>query len=502
MRVVRISLVGFVALVVAPLVGCGGGGSSSSNTPAQPGVGRTLALEGATAPGGAGLFGAFPTAPPMAVADGGWSVFVAPTTGLGDVAYAASPAGALIRVFAQGDPAPDLGVGSIGPIRHVWINSTGVVLALVDVNGSVTADAGLVTARVDTGVATEVHGAIYTGTDMSSTSISGTLVSFEARAIHLGAVTGVFFEGATDVLESAFWRVNADGTGLARLVGTGDPLPGALNVASVYAADVDASGTVFAFIAERTDIGATLGIYTGTVGSFTFGEVAAEGDDLLPPDVLASLPAFQPLLVYPGSSTTTVLYEAVSDGGDDYLLYGIPGQPDYRVARQGDLESLANETLGSLAWLRNQRGAAHPLFQASLLGAPASFAVFSLEAIDFSTTAVTLGLPVFDGRPAPGGDSQSFGPIFPGLNVEGLVDASAGGNLAFSNLLQPSGETGLFWELRGVGIYTTARAGYTIPGGGDTFANDPAWRSTTASGVILYRAPVSGAGSGIFRRGP
>ena len=65
-----------------------------------------------------------------------------------------------------------------------------------------------------------------------------------------------------------------------------------------------------------------------------------------------------------------------------------------------------------------------------------------------------------------------------------------------------SGRPGAFWLLPNLGLFTIAAGGQDIPGGGDTFGGQSTWRTTTATNVMLFRAPVTTAGSGIFRRGP
>ena len=43
---------------------------------------------------------------------------------------------------------------------------------------------------------------------------------------------------------------------------------------------------------------------------------------------------------------------------------------------------------------------------------------------------------------------------------------------------------------------------YLLHGGGGQFDGQSSWRTTTATDVMLFRAPVVGGLSGIFRRGP
>jgi hypothetical protein len=408
-------------------------------------------------------------------------------------------------VYAEGDAPPDLASGQISNVVDVWVNENGDLVALVEVTGGpVGVTGGLLTATVDEAgvVAGSKHGVIYTGRNMADTGISGLLVDLFSSEVHLRAGSNFYFAGATDVGETALWRVGLDGTGLLRIVGTGDSLPGALAVMDVYATEVDASGGAFAFVASLTEAGAPRGLFTGQVAQAGFDEIALEGDALLAPDVIDDIPDEQAMVVYSGAGGAAVVYRAVSDLGQDYLILGQPDPTDdILIAREGQADSLTSGTFGGLAWLRNAPGASRPLFRAELNGLGATtFGVYSLESVNFSTAVATLALAIYNGRPAPV-PNQAFGATFPGLGVPGIVDASSGASLAFSNVLSPSGHVGLFWLVRGTGLFSIALSGRSIPGGGDQYAADTNWRQTTATGVILYRAPLATAGSGIFRRG-
>ncbi|MFV1958972.1 MAG: hypothetical protein ACC662_06120 [Planctomycetota bacterium] len=489
------------------LVACGsGGGGSTPGQPTQPGVLRTLALEGGVAPDGGGSFGAFPTAVPLAAAKGGWSLFVGETTLRGQVAYVALPDGSLLRVWAEGDPAPDLVDGTISAIDRVWIVEGGRLLALVEISGNGAGILeGLLSARVVGGAVTDRRVVIYDPRSMADTDVAGDLVEIDPDNTYLATTGEVFFRGGTTTPETAFWKVRSDGSALSAVVATGDALPGGTSVAVVHATGIDAAGTRFAFVAERSDGGGIDAIYTGTVGSALFGEVAAAGDDLFPPETIDSIPHDQPLLVYAGNAATTVIYKAVSTAGEDYLLFGIPDERDFAIAREGGTDtSVTGGTFGALAWLRNEAGAATPMFRAALSGASSGihFGIFSLEGLEFQTAKVTLALAVFDGRPAPNRSGVVLSASFPGLGANGTQDASREGSLAFANVLSQGGETSLYWLVRQVGFFETAGAGIPIPGGGDRFGGASSYRSTTAVGVVLFRAPLESGGSGVFRRGP
>ena len=103
--------------------------------------------------------------------------------------------------------------------------------------------------------------------------------------------------------------------------------------------------------------------------------------------------------------------------------------------------------------------------------------------------------------PAGVGTGLRFTSTYPGLAGQGRRDADTAASLAFANVMS-NGQPGAFWLIPNLGLFTIAVGGQNIPGGGDTFAGLNSWRTTTTTGVMLFRAPVTGAGSGIFRRGP
>lgn len=497
-----------VAALAMLATACGGGGGSSEPEPMAPGTTRVVALEGEAAPDAGGVFLPFPTSTPLAVASGGWSAFVGNASIAGPMACVYTPGRNLYAVFVDGDPLPDFASGQIAGIDAVWINEDGVLVALVGVSGGAAGvTAALVTAELVEGgvVAGSVHTAIATGRDMSDTGISGTLDDLFAENVDLRASDTFYFGGETDLGESALWRVDLDGTGLSRVVGTGDALPGGLSVADIYGTEVDASGSAYAFIASLPAVGAPRGLFTGQIGIAGFDEIAIEGDPLLAPDIVGELPDYQSMVVYSGPGGAAVTYRAISDLGQDYLILGQPDpDDDFLVVKEGQADDQATGgTFGSLEWLENEPGAARPLFSARMSGAQGiTFAVFSLEGVNFNNADVFWAIATYNGRVAPGGGGDVYSTTFPGLVAANNVAASAGGSLAFANVLAGSGEVGLWWLIRGQGLFLTALSGRPIPGGGDVYDDDSSWRQTTTGGAILFRAPVNGAGSGIFRRGP
>ena len=339
---------------------------------------------------------------------------------------------------------------------------------------------------------------------MGDTGVAGKLVDIFPQNVHIRASETLFFGGETDGGDSALWQVNADGTGIGRIVGTGDALPGSASVLAVYGTEVDTTGTGFAFVAALNEVGSPRGLYTGRIGTAGFDEIAIEGDGLITPDVIQTIPDFQPMVVYVGASGAAVLYKAISDLNQDHLILGNPDPADDNlIVKEGQADTkITGGIFGAVDWIHNEAGAARPLFQARMSGAQGiTFAVYSLEGMSASGVA-SLAIATYNGRAAPSGGGQTFSTTFPGLAVPGNIDASTGGSLAFSNILSPGGNVGLYWLVRGQGLFTAALSGRDIPGGGDKFGSDTTWRQTSSGGAILFRAPVATAGSGIFRRGP
>jgi hypothetical protein len=488
------------------LAGCGGGGSSTPAPCAAGGTLRALAVEGAPAPGTAGSFQGFPTGVPLSVAAGGWSAFVAQTDdpAAGEVLYAARPDGTLVAVWRKGEAVPDAGGGVIDSIPGAWVNDTGLVLAWVTITGDAGGrDFGLLTARVDAMGVSAQNDVVYDGRDLAATGLGGTLTGLVGPSIRLAGNGSVWFHGTTSVGQEGFWRANADGTGLALLVGTTTPLPGGLAVADLLATEVHGGGDRYVFLAERTDVGGTVGLYTGRASTTLLGLVAAEGDALGGGATIDVLPPAQALVPYESGSA---LFLAVSNLGEDHLLLGASGLPPLVFAVEGDPivvagapPAVAGGTFGTLAWLRNASQSALPLFRANVLGASSGVTLAILAVTD---TSGGKALALYDTRPAPSvaGAGVTFTSTFPDLGTAGRIDASADGAIAFGALLS-NGATGVFWLIPNCGLFALALSGVAAPGG-DTFAPTSAWAVTAAVGTVLFRAPLTTAGSGIFRQGP
>jgi hypothetical protein len=294
--------------------------------------------------------------------------------------------------------------------------------------------------------------------------------------------------------QEAVLHVFSDGSQLTAVVKHEDALSGGDTFLALHALGVDPVGNRFAFVAERDDN--SRGIYVGVVGVALFGQVFEEGDPMSE-GTATEIPGPQPLLMdVPGR----VLFKAVSSENEDHLCVGIANTAPSFMAVEGDIDTWSDGAYEDLDWLHNERGGTYPFFQADL-GTNSNGIGFGV----FLATDLVGGtaLAMWDTRDAPSGLGAGvrFTSTYPGLAGQGRRDADTQASFAFANVLN-NGQPGAFWLLPNRGLFTIAVSGRDIPGGGDTFAVSNAWRTTTATDVMLFRAPVVGAGSGIFRRGP
>lgn len=484
-------------LLALGLGACGGGGSEPDGCEA-PGVLRALAIAGTAAAGTAGDFELFPTDVPMDVAAGGWTVFVAPTTdpAKSRCLYVALPDSSLRIVWAAGDAVPDADGGVVADVLAVWVSASGRILAYVTITGDGGGRTfGLLSARVAGGVVVDRHDVIYETRSMVTTGLTGTLTSIATRLTLLVEDGRVFFVGGTSSGDEGLFCVAADGTSLTLLAGTGTALPAGHTVDTIEAMGVEAAGTLYAFIAGRSDPWATRGLYVGQVGSAVFSTLIEDGDPMSD-GVVADLPSSQPLAV---DVLGRVLFKAVSTFFEDHLCVAMAGAAPSFIVVEGEEDTWTEGVFGDLNWLHNQRGVTVPMLKAGVGPNPhgitfALYGVFDL--------LQPPSLAMFNGRDVPGdlGGTEKFSSTFPGLTGEGRRDVAADGALAFANVLN-SGRPGLFWLIAQCGLFTVAAGGQATLGG-DQFDGTSAWRATTATGVIVFRAPLVTAGSGIFRRGP
>jgi hypothetical protein len=234
----------------------------------------------------------------------------------------------------------------------------------------------------------------------------------------------------------------------------------------------------------------------GEVGNPLYSLITEEEEVLPGGDDLETLPDFQPLLLFASGS---IVFKAVSDLNDDYLLIGAPGLPIVALAVEGFPAPGTGGDYGNLDLLVNESEAAAPLFRAELVGAAlgVTFGVFGVLDL-FGNNALAF----FDGRAAPpeAGAGVTFSSILPGLGDR--TDATADGSFAFVNVLS-NGATGAFWLVPNCGLFTIALTGQAAPGpGGHVFGSVGPWGTDTAAQVVLFVAALQGGGSGIYRRGP
>jgi len=486
----------FLVLMGLCLASCGGGGGEPDPGPSAPGVLRLLALQGEPAPETAGLYAAFPTDPPMDVAPGGWAAFVASTTdpAVPEAAYLVEPDATIHLAWGVGDVVPDAGGGTISGVNSVRVTSQGLLLVHVSITGDAgLRTQGLLSARVTGGAVTDRNDVLYDQRDMTDVGLTGLLSNIDDTFTRLLNDGTVFADVDTSLGEEAVLRVLADGTDVSSLVQTDDALSGGDTFVSLQAFDVDAVGNRFTFLAERQD--GSSGLYVGVVGIVLYSRLFEEGD-ALSEGVADDLPVLQPLAI---DTTGRVLFKAVSDVPEDHLCVVASGFAPAFLAVEGDQDVWTEGLFEDLAWLNNQRGTTVPMFQADL-GPNAQGVSFGIFAITDLAGDPTLAM--WDGRDAPAGLGANlrFTSTFPGLAGAGRRDVSSGGALAFANVLN-SGRPGAFWLFPG-NLFTIAAGGLDIPGGGDTFGGLSTWRVTATTNVMLFRAPVTSAGSGIFRRGP
>ncbi len=494
--------------LLAPLLllssACGGGGGGDDDEPTactKPGSLRALAVQGHPAPGTAGVFTAFPSANPlMAAAPGGWCAFVAYTTdpAVPRVLYVALPDGSVLPVWSAGETVPDAGGGTIQDFLLVRVNAAGHVLAEVSLLGDLGGRTfGLLSAQVVGGVVAAKADVIYSGQDVGASGTTGLLTDVDETRVFLVADGRVFFAGLTGTAE-AFWQVNIDGSGLDAQVATGDPLPGSVSVLDLDAVGVSADGNRFAFVAEVGGVNANR-LYAGTTGTSTYAPIAVDGGGLpVGGGTLLNVHAGGPLIVRNGGN---VIWRArgTLPGTDDIVLRGDSVAPFVTLARSGQLApTTASATFGALELLQHEPQGVTVLIRVQVQGLA--------NGVDFATYALdgtNQFLALYEGRSAPSdlGQTTTFTDTVPGLGQPPYVDVAADGSLAAAALLA-NGTSGVFWLVPDCDSFTIAASGQAAPGG-DTFGPfHPTAPHTSATGVVLFRASLTTAGSGLFRQGP
>jgi hypothetical protein len=508
MRSLRIAALLLALLLPGTWVASCGSGESPDETPCvMPGTLRALAVQGQPAPGTVGNYGAFAAAGlAMDVAPNGWSVFVASTTDPAkpNALFVARPDGVVLLVWSQGETVPDAAGGTISgfPQQALEVTSDGRILVQVNIAGDLGGRTfGLLSARVDGpgGAVVEKNDVVYAGDDLSATGVTGTLTSLFGATTFQADDGRVFFHGETSTGLEGFWRSDADGTDKLALVFETQALPGGGNVAEIDTLGIDRQGLRFAVVLDRSGGGEA--IYSATPGG-PLDLLASDGQPLTAPtgggnilDVWDS----GPLLVY---STGAVVWQGTGNKPipDDILFYNGPGASGFVLARSGDSASgSGGGTYGIVEPLNNARDATFAYFRTVIVGGP----VAGIPAI-YAVTS--LGVPaspvVGEGSIAPASaGGGTIGDTFPGLSVPGRDDSARNTGLVFANLLS-TGKSATFWIIPNCGFFTLVLQDTPAPGG-DTFGTFfPNAAHTTADGVVLFRALLNTAGSGIFRQGP
>lgn len=496
------------ALLLLALLGvgtsCGGGGGGDAPPCTKPGTLRALAVQGQPAPGTAGLYGAFSVGLPMDCASGGWSAFVVATTDITRTQglFVAQPDGSVLLAAHVGEavPAGLAGGGVLTGFQAVRINASGQLVALVTLAGN-TSSVGfaLLSATASGGAVGAKAVVVREWQDTTTSGSSGTLNGIDVSRLWLQADGRVCVGGTTSDGTEAVWLVNLDGSALQSLVATGDSLPdGSLAVTcnDLRAFGISGDGGRFAFVA---DVGGPFEdrLYIGSPSVSTYAEIASDGNVLPTGGLILEVHGGGPLLVYDDGR---VVWKAQGNSGvpDDAVLVGSAAAPYTQLARSGGIAP-SGGVYGELDMLTCQPQCEYPHAVAERLGLGTGS---DLATYAFSSTQPLLA--IYEGQAAPSdyGASTSFTDQLPGLRAAQTVDVDSTGAVAFAALMA-DGSSGMFWLLPSCGMFTLAASGQPVPGLADTFgAFSPQAARTVADGVVLFRAALQGAGSGLFRQGP
>jgi hypothetical protein len=495
-------------LLLGTACGGGGGGSSGGGTPCvKPGTLREIALQGQAAPGTGGIYQAFGAGMLMDCAQDGWSVFVAGTTDGANAQclFVVEPSGNVLKAFATGEVVPNAGGGTISGYQLARVNGSGQILTEVSITGDGGGRTfGLLTAQVIGGAVTNKTALVYHQQDMTATGVDGTFLDLDESRVWFLDDGRTFFGGTTNDPAEALWIVNIDGGSLECLLATGDALPdlGSPNVAclDIEAVGIDQLGNRYAFVA---DVGGMFEerLYIGSTTVSGYAEVASDGNALPAggrEGNILECHAGGPLLLY---NDGNVVWKALGTETvpDDVILSGNAVAPYFELARSGYLAPGASGGgFGDLDLLNHRQEPEFPQMMCELINVPGG--------ADFATYAFTGSGPllsIFEGRavPADFAASTSFTDQLPGLRAAQTFDVARDGSFAFAAATQ-NGSNGMFWLVPGCGTFTLAKVGTTTPGG-DTFgAFAPQATHTCHDGVVLFRALLTTAGSGVFRQGP
>lgn len=495
-NVVRFGAVGCLAGLLALVPACGGGGGSSA--PSLPGALVALALQGNLAPDtGGGTFGVFPSQPAMSAATGNWSAFVAPIS-LGNTPlclYVAQPDGTLVRVYAAGDQLPGGSAETITGFGRVFMCPGGLVVAHVTLGGG-TRDFALVSGTVLGGIVTGRSLMIVDGQVLPAPVSAALTELYVAEALVADNGTAWFLAEAQGSSDEHLLSVPATGTPVLQHLSPGDALPNGVSVVTIDAFGLDRTGTQYAFVADTT--ASERRIYNSQPGAPSAVELAQEGTVLPGGAVVMDVHAGGSLIVY---DVGNVVWLVEGNGaGTDHILVLANGVSRSIMARTGNPAPGTGPSglLGTLHLLSQESQIRFPTFWTNPVSSSngITFAIYGV--INLSGVPA---LAMYNGRPLPASaGAGAFGTTFPGLGSPLYTQVSRNSDIVFANVFS-TGSSGLFWLRTDVDLFAVALEGAAAPGG-DTFgAFTPQAAFSIANDVVVFRAALAIAGTGIFRRG-
>ena len=507
-------LVPILAFLLA-LPACGGSGGGGDDTPSDPGAPgelRSLALQGSEAPDtGGGDFGTFPTFPIMDAATGGWCAFVAPVTGgsTNAVVYVALPSGTvtLVRCFAEGDAVNGSG-RFINSFAGVWMCSDGTVIALANLSGGMgTENFALLAVDVDgAGVLSNLRTILLDEASLDPQIAGGVLSDIDVLTLQKEADETLWMlvtdsnGGGTHLVS-----IESDGTGLTRRASPGDVLVGT-SIATIDAFGVSFDGGWYAFATTTTSAGRQVWQRGTGVNAAVFDRLRADGDST-PSGMGTIADAWKGgrILCYGDGAVAWVAQGTLSGADDMYLFW--QRSPVLRIDELARVGMTAPSTgagmYSSLDMLNAAPSAARVLFQAAVGGGTvginrATFRVRGLDPLDVvretgdlvNLSGVNVSAPYIN-------LTQTNQPY---------DEVSFNGDFVYAQTWNVGLDAAIFWLVRlsptTGAYYAVAAQGGPAPDG-DTFGIlSGGLGMTCAPGVVLFRAPVTMSGTGIFRQGP
>ena len=492
------------------LVACGGGGGGGDGgapDTGAPGSLIALAVEGDPAPDTPGNFAAFPTNPYMAVAFGGWAAFVAPTDDgtLTHVLYVLQPDATMVRVFAVSDAAPGLADGTIDSIQDLWMCEDGTVMAYVTIVGNTNGIAfGIVKADVAAGAATNKAFVIAHQTDISGlhSSFTGAVLDFIDPVTARKETDGTlwFLGQDSNAGETHLFSVDKDGTNLTLRTRTGQALNTGV-VLSVDAFGVDPTGNHYVTVVT-SDGGIGSFLATDITGA-PFTTEIVQGAGLTSGGGTLDNVHKGGRINCNSAGASIWIGEGSNQAIDDVCLFfqnSLSPQPPTVLARTGDsAPSTGGGLLSSMNSLNTAPFARFSQFHSTLIGAQqpinsGTFAVLDLAGtlqLDTSSAIISGGAP------------QAAAYVSLRQTARNYDEVSADGSFLIA--LRWLTTSSLFWGIRetngAVVVYPLAAQGGPAPNG-DTFGSfEVTSAHTIANGVVMFRAPLATAGTGIFYQG-